>query len=365
MQYKKFFSVLLVASTLVLSACNDTNPSNKTSYNIPATTSNQRVPTPAVYYDELDITKENDDVYLVIKGSVEDFTADKMNFAFGLMTYQSSSNQSDEEEGEEVTEPKVEVDPFIYGKATPADEDYKVEVPIVNKTFEARFKVSGIETIIGGEKYQIYAGPKSFYQAIDEATASEKVLQDNEYKYYFRNDSEAGSAPKLVIDNLGPVRIEKVTIEKNVYERTGIFAKIGGANKENLTQEQFDGFNSFVNFQKLPNTSTRVQKEGKQQEGKPYYFYKVEGDEAFIYINIDFMVSETATSGKYNTHLNIKENKQENCASTAQIDSEPLVVRDDGATIAVYSHPGIHNEDNIWGNVGFVVVVPEAEETAE
>ena len=256
--------------------------------------------------------------------------------------------------------PAAEEDPFIYGKETPADADYKFEVAIENNKFTAELKITGIN-FVGGEKYQVYTGSKGFYQALDEVTASETVLQDAEYKFYFRNDQEAGNAPKLVVDNLGPVRIEKVSIEKNVYDHTGIFAKIGGANKENLTQDQLDAFNSYVNFQKLPNTNTRVRKEGSQTEGNPYYFYKVEGNEVFIYINIDFMVAANATSGKYNTHLNIKENKQENCVSTVQIDGDPVTAREDGATIAVYSHPGVHNEDNIWGNVGFVVEIPEAE----
>ena len=376
MKYKKLLGALLVASTLVLGACNGSGDGSKaggskaTTTSKAPTTSKERVPVPAVYYDELDIVKDGTDVYLKVKGTVEDIKDEKLNFAFGLMTYQSSSGQAaptegegeGEGEGQQEADPTPEADPFVYGKETPADADYNVEVAIANKGFEAKLKLTGITTLVGGEKYQVYAGPKGFYQAIEEATASENVLQDAEYKYYFRNDQEAGNSPKLVIDNLGPVRIEKVTIEKNVYERTGIFAKIGGANKENLTQEQFDAFNSFVNFQKLPNTSTRVQKEGSQQEGRPYYFYKVEGNEAFIYINIDFMVAENATSGKYNTHLNIKENKQENCVSTVQIDGTPVVAREDGATIAVYSHPGVHNEDNIWGNVGFVVEIPEATE---
>lgn len=359
MKYKKLLSALLVASTLVLGACNgDSSQASKQASKGDPTTSKERVPIPAVYYDELELATVGTAVHLKVKGTIEDIIADKLNFAFGLKTYVSSSNQSSEEEGEQTSEAATPADPFIYGKETPADSDYNVEVTINNKAFTADFNLSEIKTFVGGEKYQIFAGPKGFYQAVDEATASEKVLQDNEYKYYFRNDQEAGNAPKLVTDNLGPVRIEKATVEKDVYGRTGIFAKIGGANKENLTQEQFDAFNSFVDFQKLPNTTTAVKKEGSQDEGKPYYFYKVEGNEAFIYINIDFMVSETATSGKYNTHLKITEYKQENCVSTQQIDGAPVVVRDDGATIAVYSHPGIHNEDNIWGNVGFVVEIP-------
>ena len=360
MKAKRLLGALLIGASLILGACNGP-ASSKAASSKPTTsrptTSIPREPVPAVYYDEMDVVKTGTDVFLSVKGSVEDMEASKLNFAFGLKMYQASSGG--EAEGEEPTEA---VDPFVYGKESPADADYNVEVNITNKAFTAQLKLTGITTLVGGEKYQVYVGPKGFYQALDEATVSENVLQDNEYKYYFRNDQDAGNAPKLVIDNLGPVRIEKVSIEKNVYERTGIFAKIGGANKENLTQEQFDAFNSYVNFQKLPNTNTRVQKEGNQSEGNPYYFYKVEGNEAFIYINIDFMVSANATSGKYNTHLNIKENKQENCVSTVQIDGDPVTVRDDGAKISVYSHPGVHNEDNIWGNVGFVVEIPEAEE---
>ena len=38
------------------------------------------------------------------------------------------------------------------------------------------------------------------------------------------------------------------------------------------------------------------------------------------------------------------------------------VVLDNGWGIAVYSHPGEHTEDNIWGNVGFVTTAPEEAE---
>ena len=346
MKSSKLLSVLLIAISTSLVACNNTNSSSLKGVSSNPQSSRTYNPIPAIYYDALDVVKVDNGVDLLIKGSVEDFNETKVKFAFGLLTYQTSDS---------------ETGTFVYGKENPEDADYNYEVNIVNKSFEARLTLSNIKTLIGGEKYQIYAGPKGFYGLVEGASASENVLQDNEYKYYFRNDQEVGNTPKLVIDNLGPVRIEKVSIEKNVYERNGLFAKIGGANKENLTQEQFDAFDSFVNFQKLPNTGIRVRKEGSQSEGNPYYFYKVEGNEAFIYINIDFMIADNATSGKYNTHLNIKESKQENCVSTSQIDSEPIIVREDGAKISIYSHPGIHSEDNIWGNVGFIVEIPQAQ----
>ena len=75
------------------------------------------------------------------------------------------------------------------------------------------------------------------------------------------------------------------------------------------------------------------------------------------------MVRDGATSGDYNTHLNIQQNKQENCVSTGVIDTTDAPFdAGNGKTIAVYSHPGEHTEDNIWGNVGFRVTIPEAEQ---
>lgn len=383
MKYKKLLGTLLVASTLILSACGGGDASSsggKSSGksgggNTPTTSRSSLPPTPSVSMDEVGIAKEGQDVFLSVKGSVTAIEATSLKFAFGLELYVSSSGQAaaaEGEEGEEGQQQEAEpADNFVYGKATPADADYNIDAPIADKKFEAKLNLSNLKNgdaylLDGGNKYIIYAGAKGYsYEAL-EYDAPTTVLQDNAFKYYFRSDQDAGNSAKLVVDDLGPVRIEKVSVAKDLYGRTGIFAKIGGANNANLTEEQLNGYTSYVNFQKLPNTNTRVQKEGSQSEGNPYYFYKVEGNEAFIIINIDFMVKEGATSGDYNTHLNIQNNKQENCVSTGVIDTTAAPFdAGDGKTIAVYSHPGEHTEDNIWGNVGFRVTIPEAEEAAE
>ena len=379
MKYNKLLSILVVASALILSACGSSSSqaSSKASggskqggaSSVAPTTS--REPTPSVECNELGIVKDGNDIYLSVKGSATAVKETSLKFAFGLELYQSSSGQAvageGEGEGEESSEPAEEPNLFVYGKETPADADYNIDVAIANNAFDARLKLTDLKAngnflLEGGNKYRIYAGAKGYSYGELELDAPTTVLQDNEFKYYFRNDQEAGNSTKLVVDNLGPIRIEKASIAKDLYGHTGIFAKVGGANKENLTADQLNAFNSYVNFQKLPNTSTRVQKEGSQQEGRPYYFYVVEGNEAFIVINIDFMVADGATSGDYNTHLNVKESKQENCVSTGVIDTtETPFDAGNGKTIAVYSHPGEHTESNIWGNVGFRVTIPEAD----
>ena len=382
MKYRKLLGALLVASTLILGACNNGGSSNSGKSSgksggsgaTPTTSRSSLPPQPAVNMEEIAIAKEGQDVFLSVKGSVTAIEATSLKFAFGLELYNSSSGQAQAAEGEgegEGETPAEPADSFVYGKATPADADYNIDAPIADKKFEAKLNLSNLKNgdayiLDGGNKYAIYAGAKGYAYEQLEFDAPTTVLQDNAFKYYFRADQEAGNSAKLVVDDLGPVRIEKVSVARDLYGRTGIFAKIGGANNANLTEEQLNGYTSYVNFQKLPNTNTRVQKEGSQSEGNPYYFYKVEGNEAFIIINIDFMVKEGATSGDYNTHLNIQNNKQENCVSTGVIDTTAAPFdAGDGKTIAVYSHPGEHTEDNIWGNVGFRVTIPEAEEAAE
>ena len=378
MKYRKLLGALLVASTLILSACNNDGSSNggkssgKSSGggNTPTTSRSSLPPQPAVNMEEIAIAKEGQDVFLSVKGSVTAIEATSLKFAFGLELYNSGSGQAQAAEGEgegEGETPAEPADSFVYGKATPADADYNIDAPIADKKFEAKLNLSNLKNgdayiLDGGNKYAIYAGAKGYAYEQLEFDAPTTVLQDNAFKYYFRADQEAGNSAKLVVDDLGPVRIEKATIARDLYGRTGIFAKIGGANNANLTADELNAYNSYVNFQKLPNTSTRVQKEGSQSEGNPYYFYVVEGNEAFVVINIDFMVREGATSGDYNTHLNIQNNKQENCVSTGVIDTTDAPFdAGDGKTIAVYSHPGEHTEENIWGNVGFRVTIPEAE----
>lgn len=383
MKYKKLFGALLVASTLILGACGGGNNSGSASgggkssgKSGGSTTSRSSVPpTPSIECDSFDLEKTGDNVFLVVKGSARAITETSVKFAFGLERYSSSSGggqvapAGDEGEGEgegETSSSEAPAEPennFVYGKETPADADYNVDVAIENNAFSAKLNLTAISAnLLGGEKYTVYAGAKGYTYAAIEGDATTKVLQDVDYKYYVRSDQEAGNAPKLVVDALGPVRIEKASIARDLYGRTGIFVKIGGALRESLTADQLNAFTSYVNFQKLPNTSTRVQKEGAQQEGNPYYFYVVEGNEAFIVINIDFVVADNATSGDYNTHLNIKENKQENCVSTGIIDTTDAPFdAGNGKTIAVYSHPGEHTEANIWGNVGLRVTIPEAD----
>lgn len=380
MKYRKLLGALLVASTLILSACNNGGSSNSGKSSgksggsgaTPTTSRSSLPPQPAVNMEEIAIAKEGQDVFLSVKGSVTAIEATSLKFAFGLELYNSSSGQAQAAEGEgegegEGETPAEPADSFVYGKATPADADYNIDAPIADKKFEAKLNLSNLKNgdayiLDGGNKYAIYAGAKGYAYEQLEFDAPTTVLQDNAFKYYFRADQEAGNSAKLVVDDLGPVRIEKASIARDLYGRTGIFAKIGGANNANLTADELNAYNSYVNFQKLPNTSTRVQKEGSQSEGNPYYFYVVEGNEAFVVINIDFMVREGATSGDYNTHLNIQNNKQENCVSTGVIDTTDAPFdAGDGKTIAVYSHPGEHTEENIWGNVGFRVTIPEAE----
>lgn len=379
MKYKKLLGTLLVASTLILSACGGNSSSaggkssGKSGGGTPTTSRSSLPPQPSVNMSELAIAKEGQDVFLSVNGSVTAIEATSLKFAFGLELYSSSQGQAPAAEGEGEGEGEQQeaepADAFVYGKASPAAADYTIDAPIADKKFEAKLNLSNLKDaegkylLEGGNKYAIYAGAQGYSYEQLEFDAPTTVLQDNAFKYYFRADQEAGNSVKLVVDDLGPVRIEKVSIARDLYGRTGIFAKIGGANNANLTEDELNAFTSYVNFQKLPNTSTRVQKEGSQSEGNPYYFYKVEGEEAFIIINIDFMVREGATSGDYNTHLNIQQNKQENCVSTGVIDTtEAPFDAGDGKTIAVYSHPGEHTEDNIWGNVGFRVTIPVAEQ---
>lgn len=391
MKYKKLLGALLVASTLILGACGGkpAGSSGKSGSSGGASGGanggGSQTPAPAspsVDLEELAIVKEGQEVFLSIKGSATAIEATSLKFAFGLETYVASSGggmggmgggEAAGDEGDTSAPadassseaPAEEPDNFVYGKATPADADYNVDVAIADKKFDARLNLSTLKNgndfvLEGGNKYRIYAGAKGYEYGEITLDAPTTVLQDNAFKYYFRSDNDAGSSTKLVVDNLGPVRIEEASVARDLYGRTGIFAKIGGANNDNLTEEQLNGYNSYVNFQKLPNTNTRVQKEGSETAGNPYYFYKVEGSKAYIIINIDFMVAAGASSGDYNTHLNIQANKQENCVSTGVIDTtENPFDAGDGKTIAIYSHPGIHEESNIWGNLGFRVEIPE------
>ena len=90
MKAKRLLGALLIGASLILGACNGP-ASSKAASSKPTTsrptTSIPREPVPAVYYDEMDVVKTGTDVFLSVKGSVEDMEASKLNFAFGLKMY--------------------------------------------------------------------------------------------------------------------------------------------------------------------------------------------------------------------------------------------------------------------------------------
>ena len=366
MKLNKILAALLLASTLMLSGCGGNNsssskkPSGSGSQSQPAGDDDEEEDdwgddeeeesNPKISYSELSVLKENGKIYVQLDGSLDDemgITGNSMKVAFGL------SDGSD----------------FVVGSEDPADADFKYDVALASGEFSAKMELPSTGLVAG--HYEVYFGPKDYYdRASSGSNVGDSVVNDDNFTYYFRGDNGV-SGSTLILDAMPPVRIQEASVELNVPGHPGgIFAKIGGEKKGSLDQATLDGYDTFIDFQKLPNTTTSVSKyeAGDEAEENPgaYYFWKVEGTKAYIYIRINFMVAENATSGSYNTHLNVTENKQQNCRSEGDIDGTPVVVNAYGDTIAASSHPnGGHTEANIWANVGFVTEIqarPSADE---
>ena len=343
MKLTKLFGLLGMACVLTLAACG--GQSSKTPGGDDEEEESEYEPEedePGISYSSLSVLKENNKVYIQLDGSVDDgvVTGNSMKAAFGVT------------DGEE----------FIVGKEEPENADYNITVPLADGEFSAKVEMPA--TGLKAGQFQVFFGPKDYYARAN-GSVGDGVVNDDNFTFYFRSDNGVNSAATLCLDAMPPVRIQDATIELNVAGHAGgIFAKIGGAKKGSLDQATLDSYDTFIDFQKLPNTTTSVAKYEAGMEAEenpdPYYFWKVEGDNAFIYVRINFMVAENATSGSYNTHLNVTEKKQQNCRTEGDVAHEGVVVNAYGDTIAVSSHPnGGHTESNIWANLGFVTEIQE------
>lgn len=332
----------MVIFAMGVTACgggNDSKESNNNSTQASQSTSTSSVaPKPSLSVASLGVASKDGKAYLEIKGTAKNFKAEDFKWALsiqhaGLEKYDASTD-------------------YILGAASFTDADYKHEVAIDDKgAFTFSYCLSDIQGVAAGF-YRIAGGPKGHLIDVG-ATNDGLKAKDASFRYYIRNDEEVESVNTLIVEALPPFALAEASVIKD--EAGKIWAKVGGDLKAGITQEILDGYNSYVEWENTNNWSrTKLSKANGQ------FYYKVEGNKAYLYADI----SSFAANANYNTHLNVTENKNGDAKMDAAIDAHYIYPNSKGAMldINVYSNPNASTSDKaeFWGNLGFKVTAAAA-----
>ena len=176
----------------------------------------------------IDIVVENEKAYAKITGTISGFdNADAMKMAFGLIT--------EAQQGQTQT--------YIYGSATPADEDYKL-VPTVDDAgaFEVKVDLSDVQWV--GGTFTAMIGPKDFYKAVASqgGTYGTGKTVVNGFRISVRSHNGT-----IAADELPPVEL---TISRMEIVGDAIYHVIGGAlNTAKLPKEDFLAKHPYVQYE--------------------------------------------------------------------------------------------------------------------
>ena len=330
---------------------------------------------PTVNASKASFVKDGDNVMLKIEGTTKYFQkTDTFKWALGLS---DSDNK------------------FLTGKAEPEAADYAVDgnlkdhVLAANEEadetvldFDVSFNLTAIAKPAEGAKagiWHIYAGPDATNYAkgisFSLSNTDGNNTADEAYNYYWRNDGGDGVDNKLsiCIDELPPFHLQaaKATFVKGTPAEGDtpavadkLTVKIGGkVRRDDLTQADLTAKEKdvFVQFQPNSSGSSYYGPEGHIRQGATAvdmpYSLKLEevNSEKYAYIEVDISFMLSRGADVYNTHLNILENKQQNCVMEGDFEELPVEISDTQELI-VFSHPkGANSGTNAYGNLGFKV----------
>lgn len=288
--------------------------------------------------------RSGDWVYLIFTGICENVEPENFKWALSLYSYSDRA--------------------FVYGEETPADYDF-IYAPEIDESgnFTVRIEISNIfanRNLLG--IYNVYAGPRSKVQAFTNSFAGTTGnYVDNNFRYYFRNDSEVGSYLSICTDELPPYfHLEDALVLK---EADDVYLFIEGravdqySPIENL-RNAIAQVTPFIQFQSASNNYYRPVGSGDREVEGFTYEFRVYTLNNVIMVNlrmrINFMLDNAATV--YNTHLNLRDgNRQANCVMETDFERDyELDLPSYGSVkIQVFSHPnGANTVDNSYGNFG-------------
>jgi len=297
MKHNKILATVAMASLLVLGACggNNSSASGKTSKSSSKTSTTVVPPKPvkAASINEVKLAKKDDGkVYVQLKGSETLYTAaDELKFAFGISSIAPGAAAEGEPDG------------FVYGKAVPEAADYQAVsfTPAADATkveFNMEYCITDINDI-PTDVYHFYGGFSG--GSYDELEFEAFTGRDAKYDYFMRTDE---SATGLAIEDLGPFAITEASVVKLAAadlpapaegaEQTlpeGLYAKIGGTQKEAYTEETVKAWNTHCDFQRCVG--------GYRKNALTNFFWKFESSKLYLYMS----VAEMTGGETYMTHL--------------------------------------------------------------
>ena len=362
MKHNKILGLLGIAAALTLVACGGAKDSGKTSKSgsgkvstsKSSKPSTSKVPTKSVSVASANLVKKADNkVYVQVQGTETLYKTGELKWAWGVVTHGAT----------EAT--------WVLGAEAPAETDFTAvtfeaapENDPTAKPFTVELCLTDLANLPAGAMYEVYGGDTATNYTALEMADTTVALKDAKNNYYIRDDEGAGV---IAVDALPPVGLEKATIVTNPEGKTGVYAKIGGANNIGYTDAQLAELTPYVNFQSTTSWSnTRVQ---NSEDNPDELFYKIEGQEVFLFVHIDFMV--TGGANRYNTHLNFAANTKQDCKMAVDILTNNVYeFQDANRKITVYSNTkGGRDQQEFWSNLGFIVELineetPEGGETA-
>ena len=371
---KKSLALVFAAAVLGLTACGGdgegtsaasgksntpTSSKKETSSKLP---SSSRPPVKSASFDDVSFAAKENKVYLVLTGSSANLEASEIKATVGLMKIGSGSDAVLDEDGQVVT-PAVPAT-WVLGKETPADSDYNLAPTLENKALKLEICLSDIANLEAGN-YAVYAGIKGYmdYAAFGTDIAEKAGGKDAKFRFYSRTDVTGANGLAVVIEELPPISLTEATV---IEENGKLIAKIGGETTKTL--DELKAYDSYVNFQNTNGWSnTRVNKRPANAEDEQanayYYDYVVEGNKAYIKADVSFFTA----GGRYNTHLNIPENRQINCVLDVSINDVVYTFAERNLKVTVREDLTKGQGDGaeyFWGNLGFIVeAIEEASES--
>ena len=311
---------------------------------------------------DVSLTQDDNGVWAIISGECRGTGGAYMKMAFALEDYETGY--------------------FLTGKAEPSAEDFVWSVNYYQSintespdNFEAFINLTSLIPPDYDSKkgnYVIYFGPENFYSKINtyESYNSSEIFSDNSFKYNYRYNQQVGYLT-LVVQKLQPYfhlsRVElylKDVINSGNPNSQEIWVTIyGNALDQNKTVDQLlnevTNVKPFIQFQSANNSYFRPEDaDSYQTPGLVYLFsagqlYSSGIKFVAIDICIQFMVEQSNTV--YNTHLNLEEYKQEDCAMEAEA-CEIINIPGTNRYIEAFSYPtGPITTNNAYGNLGFRV----------
>ena len=319
----------------------------------PAESSEPAAPVKAVTVSSVNLVAKESKVYLQLEGTAAEYTAAEFVWALALQHAGSASSGDASEE-------------FILGTTAEfVDADYTLPATLnPDGSFLFEYSLSDIAAI-GPGLFTIHARAKGLAANVAVGTVNNgATVKDGANRYYIRAD--VNSRNTIAVDALPPVEITEVSIVTDT-ETGKIYAKIGGEASASITQEVLDGYDTFIQFQLIGVwTNTRLTKVGG--DGDYHFHWKKEGTKAFLYADVSFFEgsadwedqsgnAQHRDSSSYNTHLNMTTASQADCKLEIAIDQNFQVKNGAGKdiNINVVSKPGATAQDDIWGNLGFIV----------